>query len=562
MLTQYHLTLDVWRLIFDLLAIRDLKNFCLVSQAFNLIATPLLYRSIHLIEWQDPCPVRRPRFKEYDEEQPPLKGHALLLSRLGDDRNDALRALVQEVNISYPAGSFSQDSVHRLQTDDYLIKLIARLPNLRRITLAIPKLQSDLLAHTICNHPAKPELLLLRQSGESETCTFADQTLPCVSTLSANVNPYIKPKDPTRRLLTIQQLFFNCPNLRSFSLEVSGIYGGCVILAPRHDRVTSFQLTGEETFPPLQHLSFDGYCIGDQEWEYWRDGVQWERLSSLAVGPDTTTGVLGRLAGYATRLTTLKVSAWAGDSFPDMAGLDELLLSFNSLETLELKGHRCSIEAIANHRNLSTLCLHEDELAHSQAQRRAPTAQELEHLDLHCPNLKSLKVCVNRGENQWPDYILHHLAKGFKNLRDLSIHFELGLADIKNPIKPTINYKSVQALGDNFFEQRKQSGIEVSQLFTLTLWTGKYFRRYPQWQPSFSKFEDRYTATYKLRLHCDKVIVRHLQKERLDSIWRGEINVSKYDHKFLCDNLEAAVEGPKDDDRSFGYGFGFGALSV
>ena len=413
-----HLSLDVWRLIFDLLPTSDLKNICLVSQAFNSIATPLLYRSITLIEWEEPgYRPQRSLFKNADEEPAPLKGHALLLSRLEADRNETLRAWVHEVIVSYPFGSFGQDSVRRLQTDDCLAKLIARLPNLRRITLAIPSLQSDLLIRTICDHHAKPELLLLAQSGRNETCTFADQTLPCVSTLSAHVNAYDEGKGPNRRMLTIQQLFFNCPNLRSFSLGVSGNYGGCVIQTPRHEIITTFRLTGEEKFPPLEHLSFDGYWMRDPEWSYWRDGVQWEKLSSLAVGPNITGGVLGHLAGYATRLTTLRVSAWAGERYPDTVGLEALLSSFSSLETIELKGYICSIEAIAHHPNLSILCLHEDELVRNQAQRRAPTVQELDHLDLHCQKLKSLKVCVNR-DNQW----VGHISSSSLYQPDLTIH--------------------------------------------------------------------------------------------------------------------------------------------
>lgn len=127
------------------------------------------------------------------------------------------------------------------------------------------------------------------------------------------------------------------------------------------------------------------------------------------------------------------------------------------------------------------------------------------------------------------------------------MHFELGLLDIQNPIKPVINYASVRSIGQHFFDRRRQAGIEVSDSFILTVWTGKYFRRFPQWPPSYASFEKKFSATYQICLPSDssgEVRVRHLEKEQLDLLEK-KINVHPYERTRLAQQVAAAVEGPK-----------------
>lgn len=133
------------------------------------------------------------------------------------------------------------------------------------------------------------------------------------------------------------------------------------------------------------------------------------------------------------------------------------------------------------------------------------------------------------------------------------MHFELGLPDIHNPVKPFINYASVRSIGQNYFDRRKQAGIEVFESFTLTVWTGKYFRRFPQWPPMYAGFEKKFSANYQISLPSDsfgEVQVRHLEKERLDLIQSKKIKVHSYERLQLANQVAAAVEGPKVEDCS------------
>ncbi|GKZ88290.1 hypothetical protein AnigIFM59636_008147 [Aspergillus niger] len=542
-------SLDVWRLVLELCTTQDLCQLCLVDKVFNSIATPLLYRSISLVAYKDPSERRHLSTSTEAKTEPELpRGPWLLLSRLEDDANDTLRAWVQDINVSSPSFAWVDAKfLKRLQINDCLAALVARLPNLRRITIGFPSIQSTTLIRTICEHSRKPELLLLDQKSEDKISSLAEQVLPCVTTLSASVDPSYDQNGPNRQILTLQKLFFKCPHLRSFSLSVVKQYGGCVIRMPRHPVIWSFQLTGEETFPPLEHLSLDGYWLDDKQWKYWRDGLQWDKLVSLAVGPQRCAGLFQMLAGHATSLKSLNVCSWQGEGKYEREGLIELLSSFDSLETLVLNGIMCPVEAIARHSNLSTLCLHEEESASTAHPRQVLTAEELSHLDVSCPKLKSLQVGVKRENDQWPNDVFDKLATGFHNLRSLSMHFELGLLDIQNPIKPVINYASVRSIGQHFFDRRRQAGIEVSDSFILTVWTGKYFRRFPQWPPSYASFEKKFSATYQICLPSDssgEVRVRHLEKEQLDLLEK-KINVHPYERTRLAQQVAAAVEGPK-----------------
>ncbi|RAH63292.1 hypothetical protein BO85DRAFT_411125 [Aspergillus piperis CBS 112811] len=547
-------SLHEWRLIFEQCTTQDLSHLCLVDKIFNSIATPLLYRSISLVAYENLSGSRRLSNSTKVKTEPELPtGPWLLLSRLEADENDTLRAWVQEINISSPSAWADEDFLERLQSNDCLATLIARLPNLRRITIGFPSIQSTTLIRTIYEHKRKPELLLLNQYSEEVNSSLAEQTLPRVTTLSASVSPAIDGNRPDRQIPTLQRLFFKCPHLRSFSLTVMRPYGGCVIRIPRHRVIWRFQLTGEETFPPLEHLCLDGYRMDDQHWSFWRDGLQWDKLVSLAVGPQSCAGLFRCLVGFTRSLKILKVSVWAGEGDDEREELIECLSSFDSLETLVLKGYMCPVEVISRHSNLSTLCLHEEESARKERPRQVLTAEELSQLDVNCPKLKSLQVGVKRENDQWPDDVFDRLATGFHNLRSLSMHFELGLSDIHNPITPLINYASVRSIGQNYFGLRKQAGIEVFESFTLTVWTGKYFRRFPQRPLLYAGFEKKFSATYEISLPSDssgEVQVRHLEKERLDLVNSKKIKVHSYERIGLAQQVAAAVEGPKVEDCS------------
>ncbi|KAL3455042.1 hypothetical protein BJX64DRAFT_282363 [Aspergillus heterothallicus] len=529
------LSVDVWRLIFQEVENNELYDLCLVSKTFNSIATPLLYRSINLIAPElDPERMWRSRAKEDEKEQEidkRLRGHWNLLSRLEDAPNETLRNYVQELDLSTKKGPrlIDQDFIVHLASWDRLCRVIRRLPNLRRVTLGIDKLQTDEMIDTINTHPRQPELILIIQDGGKKP--LSKTPLPSVTNLTISVNPFDESKGENTRVLAVQDLLFACPNLRSLSLAVYWKYGGCVYRMPRYPATTSFRFTGTEVFPPIEELTLNGYKMHDGEWPHWRERFDWSELSSLTLGPQDTSGILGRFAGYATSLRTLKVWRYQGERSEGREDLTAFLASFESLRELEVKGFICDVGAIAGHTGLERLCLHEDESAREGKQRRVLSVEDLEVLDRGCPRLRTLMVDIKRGDGQLPMQVLAKLATGFSNLTSLSLHFELGLPDTKHPITPTLNYTSVRSIGQAFFDERRRSRIPIPSNYTLTIWTGNSYRRWPQWEPPYATFEKKYTATYEIRLSEStgsngEVEVRHLQKESLDAYpKRGEGDV-------------------------------------
>ncbi|KAL3492438.1 hypothetical protein BJX62DRAFT_109393 [Aspergillus germanicus] len=585
-MTGQPLILDIWRLIFEHVERETLYDVCLTYKSFNAVATPILYRTISLIASEPNRMGHLPWHKRVEEpvftlKNSPLRRHWHLLSRLEDEANDTLRNYVQELDLSTTLGpgQLDQRFLKHLLEDGRLPRLIGRLPNLRRVTIGVEELQTIEVVRAIACHTRKPELSLETYINEENTFYHEnrDQPLPlsCITRLQLSLNPFDQPNAESHCVPAAQRLIFNSPNLRSLSLTLWWRYGGCVVSSPRYPVTTSFQFSGNEVFPPIEELSLDGYGnrMSDDEWTHWRDRFDWSKLCSLTLGPQDASGVLDRFAGYATALTSLEVRAYLGERSENREGLEALLYAFGSLRTLKLEGYICSVEAVAQHKGLEELWLHEDESARAAKERSVLTADHLEYLDRECPRLKTLKVDIKRGDDKLPADVLSKLATGFKNLKSLSMHFELGLPDIKHPITPTINYTSVRSIAQSFFTERKQSGLNTD-IFTLTLWTGSSHRRWPQWEPPYVSFEKLYTATYEIRLPADaetgsdEVHVRHLEKEELESqdsrpgTNRSTFGGALYESMQLRKRVEAAVEGPPtevDGPAQSGSGAGAGA---
>lgn len=217
------------------------------------------------------------------------------------------------------------------------------------------------------------------------------------------MNPYSETDDrPKWHMAALQKVFFACPNLTSFALYVYGNYGGCVRRSPRHPLIHTFQLNGEEKFPPLVSLSLDGYQMQSSQWVHWRDKLDWHILTSLSLGPTLNPGMLEVLTGVATHLRALKVETWAREGRDDCPELEDFLRSFDTLEQLTVRGHFASKRALCNHAGLRRLCLHSVELPRDGARRPVLDVAGLKELDAKCPDLETLEIDIYRDKsNGW-----------------------------------------------------------------------------------------------------------------------------------------------------------------
>lgn len=335
-MTGQGLSLDAWSEVVEYVRRDDLLNLCLVSRLLKAVATRVLYRSIILEPRLYNLGLVETAVDQSQLPQSEQRGHWHLLSRLRSSANQSLRNLVQEVILppSKDAIPLDKTFLDHLRKDDHFSKLLTTLPNLRRITIGIPELQTDHVIRTLCAHSKKPELSLILNGYDERIST--DSPLPCISSLAVTGDPRSHRKE--NGLLKFQQLVFNSPNLRSLRIAVLDDYNGRMRRPRRAGMHLTFCLEGDERFPPLEELALNGYVMKDGEASVWQSNAQWEKLSSLTVGPLPCWSVLPGFAGYATALKTLKVYTYHGMIGGEEAriGLEALLGSFDGLEVLDM----------------------------------------------------------------------------------------------------------------------------------------------------------------------------------------------------------------------------------
>lgn len=263
--------------------------------------------------------------------------------------------------------------------------------------------------HELCNHRNQPQLHLLCENTQHDEIMY----MPCVKTIRTSVNPFNERRmanrendntEPNREILKAQNLFFSCPNLRSYAISLYGNYGGCVFVVPQHPQIRSFQLSGTEKFPALEELSLNGYHFGTNEWPHWRDRFPWTGLKSLNLGPQDSEGPLSLLKNYTLSLKSLKVEKYAdGGPGYELPELEVLLRSFNTLESLTVNGYSVSSGVFSNHPNLKHFCMHTIESPDADVERRTLGPMELYDLDINCRQLESLEIDLDR-DGEWVSF--------------------------------------------------------------------------------------------------------------------------------------------------------------
>ncbi|KAL2015122.1 hypothetical protein VTK56DRAFT_6296 [Thermocarpiscus australiensis] len=504
---------DVWHLILRYLRPKDLFSVCLVSKRLHHLAIPHMY---HTIVVQNSS--RKKRKKQNTAQQlidvnnrhaksrlSPWDESLSLIRRLAGQPHGEQARAVHEVEINpFKSAYDARDLTHGFDGEELvpdvknaLAMLVKALPNIRHFRLWSPTPGIDDLICALNHHHNRPRLHLLHENGSrAVTCQ-----MPSVTTIRAVVNPYYVMPDsdqPNRRMLELQNLFFACPNLKSFSVSVYGNWGGCVIRTiPLHiPRYYWFKFTGHETFPSkLESLSLDGYRMVPDEWIHWREKLNWSNLTSLSLGPQRSTELLELFRGHTTAVRSLTVETWAGEGDDHYPQLEEFLLSFGSLEQLTVRGHFVSNRALGHHPRLKRLCLHAIEVQRGGAPRPTLSVDDLRELDANCPDLEVLEIDIDRDSSGWPQEIIKILASGFPNLQHLALHLEVGidfdkgwnrqLSIDERILLPMLDADLARAFAQPFFAWRQPG----SKLKMLTLRTGEKLRRFPQWPPAYQDDE-------------------------------------------------------------------------
>ncbi|KAI1428202.1 hypothetical protein F5Y12DRAFT_734106 [Xylaria sp. FL1777] len=500
---------DVWHHILDQIdSLGDLCSVSLVSRTWYAMAVPHLYKVTPLVaRAQDPMNF----FAEANWK--PYAFARSLSSRLLDPRNEQLRNVVHELEFGQFSGRDLDDMEQRL------VALVDSLPNLQRIK-AWGRLSQDVLQR-LDGHSKQLSLYLLGEDGKRTV----EGELRSVLALAATVGLFDE-HIPSKDVLGVQALLFACPNLKSFSFTILLDYGGCSPNFPALGTAFSFQFSRDcKPFPPLEDLSLNGYHLGQNEEDHWVEKVQWSKLRSLSLGPQNTTAFLRLASSHATFLRDLTVQV-----YPDNADgqhlLEEFLIKNTSLESLIVKGYYVSPRVVGFHTGLKHLCLHSFEPEETSQTRPVFSAAQLRELDASCPYLETLEIDLHR-DGTWPEPELKTLAKGFKNLRRLIFHLELGIAGVElrrgpkgftelsaNLFEPVLTEDSAREMGKQFFDWRSSSSSSSwsSGLNLLVLKTGEPLRRFPEGEPITAKFERNHTDTIEVHWpigpeHAPKCVV-------------------------------------------------------
>ncbi|KAH8909408.1 hypothetical protein BR93DRAFT_965517 [Coniochaeta sp. PMI_546] len=511
---------DVWYLILrNLDTKQDLCNMCLVSKCLYPLVITHLYRT--LIIGPRPLKLHATIFGLIDDSswkksrETQWNDSRALVRRLVEDPNREQAYAVREVELLKFHGG-EEDVASDLEQKDSLPALVKALPNLQHFRLLPPAPDFEDLIRALNEHENRPQLHLLGEDG-SRAVT---RPISSVTALSAQVNPYYsKSRPPIQRFPRLQKMFFACPNLKSFSISVFRNSRGYAVWVPHNPRIDTFQLTGEETFPPLESLSLDGYRIEDEQWAHWRDKINWSDLTSLSLGPEPNTDLLKRFQGLAKCLRSFKVQTWAGEGKDICPELEAFIMSFDSLEQLEVRGHFLSVRALSHHTRLRQLCLHTMELPREGARRPTLDSAGLSELDAHCLDLETLEIDIYR-DSGWPDDFRRTLASRFANLRHLTLHCEVGLTwdplaraesgGRVDPLLPMLDQELARGFAQPFYALRPQSRLEG-----LTLKTGENLRRFPLGLTAYKDDEPRWSLSVHIRApsNPDELLVVDVERE-------------------------------------------------
>lgn len=184
--------------------------------------------------------------------------------------------------------------------------------------------------------------------------------------------------------LLIQKIFFQSPQLRSFSLVIHSSSGTTNF--PMHT-VRNFQLSGQERFPPLVQLKLDGYYMQTSERVLWRNKMDWPRLTSLTLIRAAVANIFLMLGV----VRNLKVLRMQDESMPRHVSVGTFIRSFTTLEQIELVGGpaNISIDDLIVHPNLESIIMHSHNPQHMFS------VSDINYLDAKCPRIKFLELSFN-----------------------------------------------------------------------------------------------------------------------------------------------------------------------
>lgn len=196
--------------------------------------------------------------------------------------------------------------------------------------------------------------------------------------------------------LNLPGWFKSFPNLASLSIELPTArpgFGNYYFFTKE-----PLELAENVTFPPLENLSLSGYQLSEMESLCWKEKFPWTKLKSLSLGPDPTPGFLKAITGCVQNLSSFTISVYNGSVDDQLPDLVAFIMSFDTLESLTVKGYPLSMGAVGYHSNLQRLTMHT--LENDKRERKILESEDIIYLDEQCPNLQFLEIDICR-KDEW-----------------------------------------------------------------------------------------------------------------------------------------------------------------
>ncbi|KAJ5747313.1 uncharacterized protein N7511_009009 [Penicillium nucicola] len=497
---------EVWYLIFrQLLTQDDIFNVCAVSRSFRTLGLPVLYRSVILRELRGSESVICDTSSDSGHQDAAPLG---LYSHLMDQRKTHVRAWVRDLTLEPPKKN--QDPTEKLKRLDDFIRLLKLMPNIQNIYLKQAMPLTDTFLEAVGHHSNSPKLHLLSEAGY----TRVDCQVSSVQALKIGIHLDFARRGESPKTIAPRELFLAFPNLRNLSISVQRRYGGCMPGPRTPLLIVPLKLLQHERFPPLESLSLGGYYVHVDEILSWRTKLPWQSLRSLHLTENR--GFLEAINGSPLLLEELSIFGTEAAANGECLELNQILLSFDTLQKLEVTGHLPRMTAVAHHHSLKYLRLHKIE--EPDKERKNHSGEDIQLLGQECGELQSLEIDVS-WDNGWPEDVISALAKGFTNLSSISIHVASGLLHLKgqprtkpgsSQWRPPLDEVTAASVYESFRHQRDLA----SHLKKVTLKTGEDKRWFPQWKPDYATLEDKLSRLFEIRFsgeEGDEFGVRELE---------------------------------------------------
>ena len=472
------LGIDILVIIVDMLPASDIKSLCLVNSYLNKTARYGLHHNIRLdlLDSDFRTPKQRlsrlglnglsPAARSADEDLRKAQQH---LSRLEKDGLlPAVRSLEVSgmsrrlIRIAHVHGK-DRASEQREQDKrtDVLCRCIPQMTGLQHLVWhgsAVP--DNVLTVLQTC-----PEVKLSIISRESHEYSPLQCLKSCTNLYALDIqHSYVQAEDCQLVTKPLREILLTCPTLIKLKLDISMPRSGCVIHSePREYHGIGFH-SGEKP-PPLEELVLNGYPFGllppspveramwgygnykgypadMEEVQYWIEMFDWSQLRRLA----------GRPSGFSLTLMP-KLSASPLEEISIECGgrgQDTIVPAFMSLPTtlkaIEVDSFSdISLECITRQgSSLQRLRIHHTERYDDSWNNEVVDHSSLREISAHCPHISELGLDMART-GDWPYSTLNILAS-FPRLHTLTLWFELGLNDNKNPTKPYVTFSSAAKL--------------------------------------------------------------------------------------------------------------------